>query len=128
MNVHNKLGGLVVALMGSAVLAAAEVPSIFIAGDSTAQEGSTGAFGWGKPFEALFDASKANVVNAARGGRSSRTFVTEGHLDRMLAGVKAGDYVLIQFGPNDGGPINDQRIARGSLPGLGDEAQELDNL
>ena len=69
-----------------------------------------------------------NVVNSARGGRSSRTFVTEGLWDRLIADVKTGDYVLIQFGHNDGGPINGAQIARGSLPGLGDETQEIDNL
>ena len=35
--------------------------------------------------------------------------------------------MLIQFGHNDGGAINEARIARGSLPGLGDETQEIDN-
>ena len=67
-------------------------------------------------------------MNGARGGRSSRTFVTEGLWDRLIAEVKTGDYVLIQFGHNDGGPINGAQIARGSLPGLGDETQEIDNL
>jgi hypothetical protein len=42
--------------------------------------------------------------------------------------MKAGDFVLIQFGHNDGGPINDERRARGSLPRLGDESQEIANL
>ena len=41
--------------------------------------------------------------------------------------MKAGDFVLIQFGHNDGGPINDSSRARGSLPGLGEETQEIDN-
>ena len=36
--------------------------------------------------------------------------------------MKAGDFVLIQFGHNDGGPINDQQRARPSLPGLGEES------
>ena len=103
------------------------LPSIFIAGDSTAADGIPDAIGWGKPFPKYFDASKINIVNEARGGRSSRTFVAEGLWDRLLADVKAGDYVLIQFGHNDGGDINGETIARGSLPGLGDESQEIDN-
>jgi lysophospholipase L1-like esterase len=77
---------------------------------------------------ALFDPAKIEVVNQARGGRSSRTFISEGHWDRLLAELKAGDFVLIQFGHNDGAPINSERLARGSLPGLGDESQEIDNL
>ena len=35
------------------------------------------------------------------GGRSSRTFIREGLWDQLLAKVKAGDTVLIQFGHND---------------------------
>ncbi|HEX4750189.1 MAG TPA: rhamnogalacturonan acetylesterase [Bryobacteraceae bacterium] len=102
--------------------------SVFIAGDSTAAEGNPDAIGWGKPFASFFDSSKANVVNAAIGGRSSRTFVTEGHWDHIVAAIKPGDYVLIQFGQNDGAPMNGPKLARGSLPGLGEEAQEIDNV
>jgi lysophospholipase L1-like esterase len=42
--------------------------------------------------------------------------------------MKKGDFVLIQFGHNDAGAINDDSRARGSLPGLGEETQEIDNL
>jgi len=38
--------------------------------------------------------------------------------------MKAGDYVLIEFGHNDGG-APDQPPFRGDLPGIGDEAQVL---
>jgi lysophospholipase L1-like esterase len=68
------------------------------------------------------------VENLARGGRSSRTFVTEGLWDQLIARAKRGDIVLIQFGHNDAGAINDNRRARGSLRGLGDETEEIDNL
>jgi lysophospholipase L1-like esterase len=102
--------------------------TVFIAGDSTAQPGGPGAIGWGKLFADLFfDPAKIEIVNAARGGRSSRTFVTEGHWERLLEDVKPRDYVLIQVGHNDGGPVNHRIVARGSLPGLGDETQEIDN-
>jgi lysophospholipase L1-like esterase len=103
------------------------LPSIFIAGDSTAADGTPEAIGWGKPFPKYFDPAKVNVENDARGGRSSRTFVAEGLWQRLLGNLKKNDYVLIQFGQNDGGEINGERIARGSLPGLGDESQEIDN-
>jgi len=112
-------------LLCSAAFAA---PTVFIAGDSTAADGIPNAIGWGKPFVGLFDASKITIVNAARGGRSARTFITEGLWDKMIAGVKSGDYVLIQFGHNDIGAINGERVARGSLPGLGEETEEIDNL
>ena len=103
------------------------LPSLFIAGDSTAADGIPDAIGWGRPFPTFFDPQKLNIVNAAKGGRSSRTFVTEGLWDRLLADVKPRDYVIIQFGHNDAGEINGTRVARGSLPGLGDETQEIDN-
>jgi lysophospholipase L1-like esterase len=105
------------------------LPSLFVAGDSTAARSSSPIQqGWGVPLAAYFDPTKVNVVNRARGGRSSRTYVTEGLWDQLLADVKPGDIILIQFGTNDGGPVNDERRARGSLPGLGEETQEIDNL
>src|SRR5437763_17204268 len=77
------------------------LPSIFIAGDSTAADGVPDAIGWGKAFPAYFDPAKVNIVNEARGGRSSRTFVAEWLWDKLLADLKPNDYVLIQFGHND---------------------------
>ena len=104
------------------------LPSIFIAGDSTAACGSgTNQQGWAVPFAGYFDAAKVNIVNRARGGRSSRTFITEGLWDQLLDMVEPGDIVLIQFGHNDAGAIDDDRRARGSLPGLGEETEEIDN-
>jgi lysophospholipase L1-like esterase len=105
------------------------LPTLFIAGDSTAARGNgTNQQGWAVPFADYFDKTRVNIVNRARGGRSSRTFITEGLWDQLLADVKRGDLVLIQFGHNDAGAINDTNRARGSLPGLGDETQEIDNL
>ena len=112
-----------------------KLPTLFILGDSTAASNSGGAVGWGVPFPSYFDLTKINVANRARGGRSSRTFVTEGLLDKTVAEMKAGDFVLIQFGHNDGGAINEEPPgskaplrARGSLPGLGEETKEIDNV
>jgi lysophospholipase L1-like esterase len=104
------------------------LPTLFIAGDSTAAKGPPTATGWGVPFAAYFDSAKINIVNAARGGRSSRTFITEGLWDQLLAQVKAGDTVLIQFGHNDAGAINDASRARGSIRSLGEETEQIDNL
>ncbi|MES1166959.1 MAG: GDSL family lipase, partial [Pseudomonadota bacterium] len=86
-----------------------KLPTIFVASDSTAARGSdTGIQGWGVPFADYFDPAKMNVFNGARGGRSSRTFITDGSWEQIISKVKAGDYVLIQFGHNDGGAINDE--------------------
>jgi lysophospholipase L1-like esterase len=101
-----------------------KLKSLFVVGDSTANNNANGARGWGDPFADYFDLSRLNVINRARAGRSSRTFVTEGLWDKVLSELKAGDYVLIQFGHNDGGPLDSGR-ARGSLPGLGEETREV---
>ena len=101
-----------------------KLPTLFVVGDSTANNNANGGKGWGDPFVAFFDTSKLNVLNRARAGRSSRTFLTEGLWDRVLQDLKAGDFVLIQFGHNDGGPLDTGR-ARGSLPGLGEETKEV---
>jgi lysophospholipase L1-like esterase len=80
-------------------------PTLFIAGDSTAAEfrGVNPRGGWGEFLGSYFDAQRLKVVNATRGGRSSRTFVSEGHWENLLAQVHAGDFILIQFGHNDDG-------------------------
>ena len=41
--------------------------------------------------------------------------------------LKPGDYVMMQFGHNDGGPLDDTARARGTIPGAGDETREIDN-
>jgi lysophospholipase L1-like esterase len=104
------------------------LPTIFIAGDSTAQVGEPQAVGWGKIIGDYFDPAKVAIANRAVGGRSSRTFITEGRWDRLEAELKPGDVVLIQFGMNDGADKNGPRVARGSLPGLGEETEEIDNV
>ena len=98
------------------------LPTVFVAGDSTAS--NTERKGWGDPFADYFNAEKVRVVNRARAGRSARTFLNEGLWDKLAADLKTGDYVLIQFGHNDGG-APDKPPARGDLLGIGEEAQEL---
>ncbi len=108
-----------------------KLPTLFLIGDSTVRngrgDGANGQWGWGEPLVDYFDASKINVVNRAVGGLSSRTFVTMGYWDRVLAMMKPGDFVVMQFGHNDGGPLDDPARARGTLPGTGDETREVYN-
>ncbi|MCX6538097.1 MAG: oligogalacturonate lyase family protein [Acidobacteria bacterium] len=99
-------------------------PSLFIVGDSTVQNTTAGQLGWGTAIAHYFDAARIRVVNRALGGRSSRTFQTEGHWDQVLKEVKRGDYVLIQFGHNDVGSLNTGR-ARGTLPGIGEDTKDV---
>lgn len=101
-----------------------KLPTLFVIGDSTANNNAGGAQGWGDAFINYFDPAKINVLNRARAGRSSRTFLTEGLWGKVWQEMKPGDFVLIQFGHNDGGPLDTGR-ARGSLPGLGEETKEV---
>jgi lysophospholipase L1-like esterase len=107
------------------------LPTLFLVGDSTVRnghgDGAHGQWGWGEPFADFFDRAKINVVNRAIGGRSSRTYITEGHWADTLALMKPGDVVLFQFGHNDSGPLDDTARARGTLPGIGDESKEIEN-
>lgn len=103
---------------------AAQLPTLFIIGDSTVNNSGEGFQGWGNVVGEFFDKTKINIENRARGGRSSRTFYTEGLWGQVLAELKKGDFLLIQFGHNDGGPI-DKEKARGSLKGIGDETKEI---
>ena len=105
----------------------AKLPTLFIVGDSTVKNGTKGQQGWGDPVAAHFDKTRIKVENHAIGGRSSRTFQTEGRWDKILAAAKPGDFVLIQMGHNDGGPLDDAARARGSIRGTGDETKEIDN-
>ncbi|MDR7268973.1 lysophospholipase L1-like esterase [Pelomonas saccharophila] len=102
------------------------LPSLVLIGDSTVRSGGqNGAYGWGERLAAFFDTQRINVVNNAIGGRSSRTFFTEGRWASVLEQLKAGDILLIQFGHNDGARIGDPAAKnRGSVPGIGPEAVE----
>ena len=106
------------------------LPTLFIVGDSTANvapvpaDGAKQRVGWGATFAAYFDPAKIRVVNAASAGRSSRTFMQEGKWTAVVDQLKPGDFVLIQFGHNDGGSPTEPP-ARGSLPGIGDDTQEV---
>src|SRR5471032_2195710 len=117
--------------LGLVCLAAAEAtPTIFVLGDSTARNTAKGkngepCAGWGTPLADYFDPAKATVANVAHAGQSSRTYYNiPGDWPRVLRNIKPGDFVLLVFGINDGGPPKTV-AARGSIPGLGDETVEL---
>jgi lysophospholipase L1-like esterase len=108
----------------AAVRSAAAAPiTVWMAGDSTmANPSATCPVGWGSQFGALFT-SDATVKNLAVAGRSIQTWLYEGNVtatkgsdgecvlsqntystrwNQMLTGMKAGDYLVVQFGINDG--------------------------
>ncbi len=102
-------------------------PALYLIGDSTVRngrdDGQDQLWGWGRPLEAYFDTAQVRVENRALGGRSSRTFQTQGLWAAVRDSLKPGDFVMMQFGHNDDGPINTGR-ARGTLKGTGEEIEE----
>jgi rhamnogalacturonan acetylesterase len=122
---------LVFTVLSSFVLLQKENPVFYIIGDSTVRNGDgTGKnqqWGWGSFMDSYFDTTKISVRNHAIGGRSSRTFITEGRWDKIMADLKKGDYVIMQFGHNDSGPLDDTARARGTIKGIGDESKEVYN-
>lgn len=99
-------------------------PSLWIIGDSTVKNGADGMVGWGECIAEYFDTGDINVHNRARGGRSSRSYINEGIWDGVLAEIKEGDFLLIQFGHNDGGREYFDEKGRASLPGYDDDTKE----
>jgi rhamnogalacturonan acetylesterase len=99
------------------------LPTVWIIGDSTAKNKED--LGWGDHFAHYVDTSRLNVVNRARAGRSSRTFIKEGAWESALAAIKPGDFVLIQMGHNDGGAVEAEPKSRGTLKGTGEETKTL---
>ncbi|WP_077623533.1 fibronectin type III domain-containing protein [Sediminibacillus massiliensis] len=82
---------------------ASDHPTVYTASDSTAQTYDPywkPQAGWGQMLDRFFE-SEVTIENHAIGGRSSKTFYTEGRLDTILREIKPDDYLLIQFGHND---------------------------
>ena len=101
------------ALLSLAASPAAAEPRIFIASDSTAADYAVDRYpqvGWGMMLPCGL-AADVEVVNRAIGGRSTRTFIGEGHWNRLLADALPGDVVLIQFGHNDAATSRPERYA-----------------
>jgi len=106
-------------------------PTLFLIGDSTVKngkgKGDGGLWGWGNFLPVAFDTARLNIDNHALGGTSSRTFQTRGLWDAVQAKIQPGDFVIMQFGHNDDGPLADTARARGTIKGNGEESQEIYN-
>jgi pectinesterase len=91
--------------------------TIFMIGDSTMAnkplEGNNPERGWGQMLPG-FLAEEVKVDNHAMNGRSSRSFINEGRWDAVLAKIRKGDYVFIQFGHNDEKPKEDRHTDPGT--------------
>ncbi|CAE6479165.1 unnamed protein product [Rhizoctonia solani] len=107
------------ASMAAAVLA---TPTLYLVGDSTmARSSSTALQGWGEKIPQYLQ--DITVVNRAIGGRSARSYWRENRWTDVQNSLKAGDFVIIEFGHNDGGST--RTSDRASVGGEGSETETV---
>jgi lysophospholipase L1-like esterase len=94
-------------LLASLILLSFALPRkrvrIFMAGDSTMQHYDTSRTpqrGWGQVLHRFFN-DRVEIINKARGGRSTKSFIREGLWQDLVDSLKPGDWVFIEFGHND---------------------------
>ncbi len=100
-------------------------PVVFFTGDSTVKnfdKDDDGMWGWASQAFTVFDESKITLVNAARAGRSTRTFIKEELWEKVYNSLQPGDFVTIEFGHNDICPIADKK-ARGVIASAQDSCK-----
>ena len=101
-------------------------PTLYLIGDSTVRNTNRPQCGWGEKIGDFFDSLQLNISNQAMAGRSTRTFIKEGRWDKVMSTIKKGDYLIIQFGHNEGSkPDTSKAGRRGVLRGTGEETVEL---
>ena len=79
----------------------ANVPTIFLAGDSTVtDQPNPPTTSWGQMLTRFFKPGIA-IANHAESGETLKSFITALRLDKILSQMKAGDWLFLQFGHND---------------------------
>ncbi len=91
--------------------------TVFMIGDSTMANkplgGDNPERGWGQMLAGYFT-EDVRVDNHALNGRSSKSFIDEGHWEEVRRLIRPGDYVFIQFGHNDEKPKPDRHTDPGT--------------
>jgi rhamnogalacturonan acetylesterase len=90
---------------------------IYLCGDSTMAKGNGKIDGWG---QYLQSSMTIPVANKAIGGRSARSYTVEGRFNEVARSVQPGDFVVIEFGHNDGGSLANDN-GRTDCPGAGNQ-------
>lgn len=106
-------------------------PVLFLVGNSTMRTGTrgngdNGQWGWGYYAHEFFNEDKVTVENHALGGTSPRTFYNT-LWQPVLAAIKPGDFVFLELGHNDNGPIDSIR-ARSSYRPQGELSISNDSI
>jgi rhamnogalacturonan acetylesterase len=103
-----------------------ERPTLYIIGDSTVRNSNRPQCGWGEKIADFFDTTQLRISNQAMAGRSTRTFIKEKRWDKVMGTIQKGDYLIMQFGHNEGSrPDTSRGGYRGVLKGTGEETVEL---
>jgi lysophospholipase L1-like esterase len=83
---------------------AAAGPRVHLAGDSTMadkrRDPPNPEYGWGEALPRFFR-DPGCVMNYALNGRSTKSFIDEGHWEKLRGALRPGDWVIVQFGHND---------------------------
>lgn len=78
-----------------------EVPVIYLLGDSTVCDQPSEPYNsWGQMLTRFFQPGVA-IANHAESGESLRSSLAAHRLDKVLSTMKAGDYLIVQYGHND---------------------------
>ena len=91
-----------------------EKPVLYMIGDSTMANKPDLNYperGWGQLLPIFFDSTSILIENHAMNGRSTRSFIYEGRWDSVFNKLKPGDFLVIQFGHNDGSIQKTERYA-----------------
>lgn len=117
-------------------------PIVYLVGDSTMAlgGGGTGTQGrnpstrlyapLGSTFQLIFagwgvylpySLTGVTVVNDAVAGRSARSYTDEGRFTTIINEVTSSDFVIIEFGHNDGGSLSTTDNGRSDCVGAGNE-------
>lgn len=84
---------------------AANIPTIFLAGNSTVVDQPEEPWAsWGQMIPVFFKPSKAVVANYAESGETLLAFKNERRLDKIWSMAKPNDFLLIEFAHNDQKP------------------------
>lgn len=106
LTVTDKLGDQSVIQRNIEIKNVASSAKVFIAGDSTVSNYADTASpndqaGWGQMLSQQYT-NQVTIDNRAIGGRTARRFIDEDRLAAIWQDIRAGDYLLVQFGTNDG--------------------------
>lgn len=97
------LGILMATALMAFILPSHKKTRIFMAGDSTMKPyniHNTPQRGWGQVLYRFFN-NNVEIINKARGGRSTKSFIKQGLWQSIVDSLQPGDWVFIEFGHND---------------------------